>query len=203
MDTLINQMVAEEIGFQVDDKIIRGTGAGVPLGILSSPCLITVTKEVGQLANTIEGENIIKMWARMYAPSRAKAVWFINQDVEPQLLDMTLGAGATPNLVYLPPGGLSGAPYATLLGKPVIPIEQCSTLGTVGDIILADMSQYLVGQKSTGIEAATSIHVKFVYDETAFRFVLRVDGQPWWKTALTPYQGTNTVSPFVVLESRT
>jgi len=30
--------------------------------------------------------------------------------------------------------------------------------------------------------------------------VFRVDGQPWWSTALIPFKGTsNTLSPFVVL----
>jgi len=35
--------------------------------------------------------------------------------------------------------------------------------------------------------------------ELLFRFVVRVDGQPTWNAALTPYRGSNTVSPFIVL----
>ena len=75
------------------------------------------------------------------------------------------------------------------------------TLGTQGDIGLADFSQYLIGDKG-GIKVATSIHLRFDYDETAFRFVLRYDGQPWWLSALTPRRGTSTLSPFVVLAVR-
>jgi HK97 family phage major capsid protein len=108
--------------------------------------------------------------------------------------------GGTP--VYMPPGGLSAAPYGTLMGRPVIPVEQCSTLGTVGDIVLADMSQYLLIDKG-GIQSAVSMHVQFANDETVLRFVYRVDGQSLWSDDLTPYQGTNTVSPFVALASRT
>jgi len=147
-------------------------------------------------------EDIINMWARGWAKSRPNMVWFINQDVEPNLQRMSLET-ATPiggMMTYIPPGGLSQAPYGTLLGRPVIPIEQCQTLGTSGDIILADFSEYLVIEKG-GIQSASSIHVRFAYDESCFRFVYRVDGQPTWNAALTPFKGTNTLSPFVRLST--
>jgi len=89
-------------------------------------------------------------------------------------MGMTVGLGGV--ATYLPPGGLSQAPYGTLFGRPVIPIEQCQTMGTVGDIILADMSEYILIDKG-GIQNASSIHVRFVNDETCFRFVYRVDGR--------------------------
>jgi HK97 family phage major capsid protein len=201
LEAYIRQAFSEEFGFTLDDACINGTGAGQPLGIMNSACLVTAGAETGQLAATVVYENIVNMWARMWAKSRGNAVWFINQDVEPQLFNMgiTIGTGGSP--VYLPPGGASATPYGTLFGRPVIPIEQCQTLGTVGDIILADMSQYLMIDKGP-IQAATSIHVRFIYDETAFRFVYRVDGQPMWNSALTPFKGTNTLSPFVVLATR-
>jgi len=92
-----------------------------------------------------------------------------------------------------------------LMGKPIIWSKHCSTLGTAGDIVLADWSQYLVGQKA-GQGASgkydTSIHLKFDADQTCFRFVFRIDGQPWWPSAFTPPQATNdTTSPFIALSS--
>ena len=81
-------------------------------------------------------------------------------------------------------------------GRPVVPVEYCKTLGTVGDIILADMSQYAFIDKG-GIQSASSIHVQFVAGETAFRFVYRCNGMPEWSSALTPLNGSsNTLSPF-------
>ena len=201
LQSLITQGASEEIQFQVEDQIYNGLGAGTPLGIMAGPCLVSVTKEAGQANTTIVYENIVKMWSRMWAPSRANAVWFVNQDVEPQLQAMTLAVGAGGLPVYLPPGGLSSEPYARLMGRPVIPIEYAATLGTTGDIMLADMSQY-IGIDKGGVQAASSIHVKFLYDETVFRFVYRFDGQPMWNSALTPYKGTNTLSPFVVIAGR-
>jgi HK97 family phage major capsid protein len=201
LEQVLMQAFSEEIGFKLDDAIINGTGAGMPLGILASPALISVTKETGQDADTIVAENIVKMYSRMYAPSRTNAVWFINQSIEPQLFSLALGVGLGGSALYVPPGGLSASPYGTLLGRPVIAIEQTDTLGDQGDIIFADMNQYILVDKG-GIQSASSIHVRFVNDESVFRFVYRVDGAPWWVAALTPFNSAPTQSPFVTLDAR-
>jgi HK97 family phage major capsid protein len=200
IEQIINSAFASEMGFELDDAAIRGTGAGQPLGILNSPATVSVTKETGQAADTVLFENITKMWARMWAQSRGNSVWFVNQDVEPQLQTMSLAVGTGGIPVYLPAGGLSVAPFATLMGRPVVPIEQCATVGTVGDIILADMSQYWEINKG-GVQNASSIHVNFSTDQTAFRATMREDYRPIWKTPLTPHAGS-TLSPFVTLASR-
>jgi len=192
---------AQEFGFKLDDAMIRGTGAGQPLGILNSNCLIKITKETGQAAQTVVWENIKKAWGRMWSKSRLNAVWFINQDVEQQLYGMgqVVGVGGLP--VYLPPTGAAGTPYATLFGRPVINIEQASTLGTVGDVMLCDFSQQLMIDKGD-LQTATSMHVRFLTSEMVYRWIYRTDSQPWWKTTLTPAQGSNTQSPFVCLDTR-
>ena len=201
LEAWIGRAFAAEFDFKIADAIINGTGVGQPLGILAAPCLVTVTAETGQGATTIVTENIIKMWARRFGPHTKNYVWLINQDIEPQLYTMGLAIGTGGIPVYMPAGGLSGAPYSTLFGKPVIPCEQCASLGAAGDIILADLSQYVMIDKG-GMKSASSIHVNFTTDQTAFRFVYRCDGQPLWVSALTPYKGTgNTQSPFIVLNA--
>jgi HK97 family phage major capsid protein len=103
--------------------------------------------------------------------------------------------------VFVPQGGASGQPYNALFGRPVVVIEQASVLGTVGDVVLADMSRYLIGQKG-GLQSAQSIHVQFTTDQSVFRFVLRIDMAPELATAITPAQGSTTESCFVTLETR-
>jgi HK97 family phage major capsid protein len=201
LEQVIFSAFSEEFGFMLDDGCINGTGAGQPLGIMNSNCLVTVNKEAGQLAKTVEYANIVNMWSSMPGKNRLNAVWFINQDVEPQLFQMGIVIGTGGSSVYLPPAGISGNPYGTLFGRPVIPIEQCQTLGTAGDIILADFSQYVIIDKGA-MQAASSIHVRFVYDESVFRFVYRCDGQPTWNNTLVPYKGSAPISPFVVLQTR-
>jgi HK97 family phage major capsid protein len=204
LESFIKAAFAAEFGFQIDEAIISGTGAGQPLGILNSGCLVSVPKEVGQPKQTVVAENIMKMRSRLFASSRQSSVWLINQNVEPQLHSMSLAVGTGGVPVYMPAGGLSNLPYDTLYGRPVLPIEQCPTLGTVGDIILADFANgYIIGEKG-GIKSDMSIHVKFEYDESCFRFVLRIDGQPIRSTALTPAKGgaDYTQSHFIALATR-
>jgi len=198
LTSFVNEIFPQEMSVEIDEAIVNGLGGGQPLGIMNSGCKIAVDVETGQDAATVLAENIIKMRARLWGAGRKNARWFVHQDVEPQLHKMNLAAGTAGQLVYMPAGGLSGQPFDMLYGIPVIPIEACQTLGTEGDIILADMSQYFLAKKG-GIEAASSIHVKFIYGETCFRFKLRIDGGPWWASALTPAHGSNTVSPVITL----
>ena len=88
-----------------------------------------------------------------------------------------------------------------MLGYPVIFIEQAQTLGTVGDLCLVDLSQYICADYGN-VEEASSIHLKFDYGQTTFRFIYYFDGQPRWKSALTPFKGSDTLSPFVALATR-
>jgi hypothetical protein len=56
--------------------------------------------------------------------------------------------------------------------------------------------------RASGLKYASSIHVRFEYAETAFRFMTAVDGQSWMNAPLTPYKGSNTLSNVVTLQSR-
>lgn len=195
LKAFIEQNVPSEIAFKLDDAILNGTGAGQPLGILTSAAYVSQAAEGSQTATTFNAANVSKMFGRMWAGSMPKAEWFMNQDVWQQLPQMTLS-----NMpIYAP--NFQVSPYGTLFGKPINIIEQAQTLGTLGDVFLADMSQYALATKG-GINSAVSMHVRFIYDESVFKFTLRVDGQPMWNAPLTPFKGSATQSPFVFLAAR-
>ena len=205
MDTYLRRKTPEKITFKLNLGIVQGSGTGQPLGILNSPALVTVSKESSQAADTIDPNNIAKMYARMYSQSLPSAVWLINQDILPQLLTMSLeGTAGGVHPIYLPPNGFAQAPFGTLLGRPIIPTEATNTLGDKGDIIFADMRQYMSAMKVGGIRVDVSMHIYFDYDATAFRFVLRFAGHPWWSKPISRRQSgnTNTLSPFVTLAER-
>lgn len=189
---------------KMNTAIIAGTGVGQPLGILKSPALVSAAAETSQAADTILYANIVQMWSRMYAPARRNAVWLINQDIEPQLLAMAFDPDATAGKVpvYLPANGAAGSPFATLMGRPVVPVEAASTLGDLGDIILADLTQYMIVTKGQDIRTDVSIHLYFDQALTAFRFIWRVTGQPWWAAAIQPQNAVSTRSAFVTLAER-
>lgn len=190
----------QELRFKIEDSMMNGTGGGMPQGIVGDAATVTVAKETGQDADTILALNIQNMWSRRWV-QKTDYVWLMNQDCGPQLWGMSAAVGTGGQVLYMPPGGLSGAPYATLMGRPIIETEYSETVGTVGDIMLVSWSEYQMIEKG-GMQSASSIHVRFVNDETVYRFVARVDGKPKWTSELTPFKGTSTVSPIVELASR-
>lgn len=200
----LRRKAPEKMTFKINDALVNGVGKGQPQGILNSGAKVAVAKETGQTDLTVNFANINKMWARMYAPCRRRSIWIVNQDVEPQLMALAFpnaGSG-TVVPVYMPPGGLSVGPYATLLGRPVIPSEVAQQLGYEGDLILVDFSQYLTVAKAGGLRSDISIHLWFDYDVTAFRFIMRLGGQCWWTSPIKRAHGTNTLSTCVTLADR-
>ncbi len=197
---MVDREFGKEFAFVSDNEVYRGSGAGEMLGMLNSPALVTVAKFGGQAADTILKVNLDNMWSRMHPSSMMRARWYINQDTWPELLNLNAGVDETP--VFLPAGMVADAPFGTIYGRPIIPLEHCSTLGDLGDIMFADLGQYLTIDKG-GIKAASSIHVRFEEGETAFRFTMRSNGQPMWEEPLTPPNSTATQSPFIALAERT
>jgi HK97 family phage major capsid protein len=202
METFVRDSYAEEVGYKLDDSILNGSGKGLPLGILNCPALVTVAKESGQTSDTVVYENITKMWSRLRARSKPFAVWVINQEVEPELFSMvlTVGTGGVP--VYMPAGGISGAQYGTLFGRPVITVEQSPKLGDVGDILLVDFRDY-IGIDKGGLQVDSSIHILFDTDQNKFRFRYRFNGTPYTVAPLTSAKNSSfTTSPYVTLAAR-
>jgi HK97 family phage major capsid protein len=200
---------------KLNTAIVAGTGVGQPLGIIPGyaavgASVIQVSKATSQPADTVWMANIEAMHARMYAPWRRNGIWLINQDLETQLAGMAFQAsgatsllpGTNPVPAYLPAGGLSASPYATLKGRPVVPIEACAAIGDLGDIIFVDFNQYWALTKSGGIQTDTSIHLYFDQALTAFRFIFRVNGQPAWSSTITRQNGGNDLSWAVALQAR-
>jgi HK97 family phage major capsid protein len=202
MEAYLIRKFSQAIAFYEDNDFLNGTGANMALGAFNpgNPSLITVDAVGGQGAGTIIAENIADMWARLYPDGQSNAAFLANINTFRQLFSMGIAVGAGGVPVWMPANNVADKPYSSLMGRPLIFTEKMQSLGTAGDIGLADFSQYLVGDRNGGApQVASSIHIKFDFDETAFRFVLRYDGQPSWLSTLTPLNGTETLSPFIRL----
>jgi HK97 family phage major capsid protein len=204
MASYVNRKAPEKIDYKVNDAIIKGTGIGQPLGILNSAGTIEVVAESGQAADTVLYENVLNMYNRMASVSRQRAIWLMNADAEAQLPYMRFPGQGSGNAVpvYHPPGGASVAPYSTLFGRPIITSEAMPALGDAGDIVFGDMSQYMTVVKAGGIRQDVSIHIWFDYDITAFRFVMRIGGQPWWNSPIERLNGQTSRGFFLKLGAR-
>ncbi len=197
----IKRAFPAEFSFQFDREALNGTGSGEFLGINSSLAMIVASTDAGQAAATLTTTNIIGMYRRLWAPSRPQAAWFVTQEAEEQLWPLLRIVGDSAEPLYSFPGSRGNdSPYGRMLGCPVIPVEQANPLGQQGDIVLADMSQYLIGTRSSKFD--TSIHVMFTQELNAYRWTVRNDGSPTWKAPLLPYNSTETKSPFVTLAAR-
>jgi HK97 family phage major capsid protein len=199
MERIFGDAFASEFAFKIDDEIVNGNGSGQMLGILNAGATVSQAKETNQDAATIVSRNLSNMWTHLPTRSKGNSAWFVNSEVTPQLDELSIPAGTAalePRIVRYNEAGIM-----TIKGRPVIEIEQCAALGTVGDIILADLSQYIVATQG-GLESAQSIHVRFLYNEMTFRWNYYVNGQPAWRTSVTPYKGSATISPFVTLATR-
>lgn len=203
LETVIGQAMREELTFLVENAILNaGTGAGMPTGVLhaANNARVTVAKETGQAADTIVSENVMKMYTRRW--SGGNYVWYIGQDVMYELMNMDLAIGAGGQLTFMPPGALRDRPHGMLLGYPIMENEYSPALGDANDIALVDLGQYAYITKGD-IQYATSIHIRFDYDETCFRFLMRCNGRPTWSDAVTPFQATgHTISPYIGLAER-
>jgi HK97 family phage major capsid protein len=199
LQMFINEIFPEAIAWFEDVAFIRGSGVGEPLGFLNSAATVTVNKESGQPSGTIVWENIVKMYARMLPSSLDSAVWICHIDTFPELATMALSIGTAGSAIWLN-NGVGPAPMS-ILGRPVVFTEKVNSLGTAGDINFVDLSYYLIGDRQA-IQADTSPHYRFQNDQTTVRFIERVDGRPWIQSAITPNQGTNTLSPYVQLQTR-
>ena len=197
----VQRAATDEIAFQVGNAIISGNGSNKPKGVLENEGTVAVEREVGQTPATIIGKNIGAMWARMPSRNKRTAIWLINQEYEAVLDELNAvmtDVGGTTTIA-----GFSSRIYDaqanTIKGRPVMACEYCSELNTVGDIILWDPKAYAMGIRG-GVDFAMSIHIRFDYGETAFRFVFEADGKPWYPNSLTPLNGSNQLSPYVTLE---
>jgi len=191
LEALLRRLFGGAIGWYEDFAFLRGNGVGKPLGVETAPATISVTRLAA--GADFELADVRGMMKRLVPSSHKKAVWVVH----PFIIDSLLQLSTTNTVVAWAPDVTKGAP-ATLYGLPVLFSEKMAASGTAFDVLLADWSYYVIGDRKM-LEIAFSEHAFFTNDQVAWRFTHRVDGQPWLNAAITLADGTNTVSPFVSL----
>ncbi len=194
--------VGDSIRWKTNDAIVNGTGAGQPLGFANAGASVTVSKDSSQSTNTLSITNLANMMAQLPGGSYRTAVWMIHNTVLGALF--SLNSSGFP--YYLPfgsgQGAMSSSPFGSLLGRPVIITQHAAAFSSLGDVQLVDLSYYRTITKAGGVETATSMHMYFDADATAYRTIFRIDGQPKISAAITQAKGSNKLSPFLQLQAR-
>jgi len=193
---ILVQELGKAIAFAEDGAFIAdGTGAGEPQAILNAAAKIQVTRDG---AGAVVLADILAMLARLRVLSDSSVKWIANRTVLPQLAQLNLAVGTGGAPVWIPSNDASKGVPSTLYGYPVQFTEYCKALGTAGDIMLGDFSQYEIADLVSGPEAAESMHIKFLEAQTAYRIIKYIDGQVAPKKVFTPKNG-DTLAPFVHL----
>jgi len=195
----LGAQMASAVAAGFDAYFVGGSGAGVPLGIVNAPCTVSVAKEGSQTADTIVEANILKMAARLHPACWANSVWLVSPSALGQLFALSQAAGPSTGGRSVELVDRDGT--MRLMTRPVIVTDACNALGDKGDIILADLSRYLVGlRKDVSLER--EIGSGWKDDLVGFRTIVRFDGMPAWPSAVTPRAGADTLSAFVTLDDR-
>jgi HK97 family phage major capsid protein len=163
----------------------------MPLGILNSDCLLTQTKD----GATITVDELLSMENKV--KNRSKAAWYGNRSVLPGLRKLKIDT----NFYAFTGQGLHGMPTDQLLGKEFVELEQLPYYTAANALVLANMEDYMIFKKAGGMNSAQSIHVDFLKEVNTFRFSMRVTGRPMYDEAITLYDGTSKVSPFVSVQA--
>lgn len=195
LEAYIGRKTAESIRWKTNLAVFEGSGAGQPKGFFGAAAEVSVAKETSQTADTINADNVAKMFARQL--DVRNAVWLINHDAYPQLMLLNKAN----QMIYQP--DFRVGPGGALMGRPVIITQLCKTVGDKGDICFANLKYYRsITKGGAGVETATSMHLLFDYGMSAFRATFRIDGQPAISAAVSAANGSNSLSPFVVLDAR-
>ena len=196
---LIGKWAKEGIGFYEDRDAIWGTGSNTAMkGFMKSGSLISVTRAI---SSHINWSDVLGMQSKLFPSSYKRAVWACSPSAIVDLGQMGIAVGTGGSGVWISnvPGqtGAQALPMS-ILGRPLVISEKLSALGTAGDLVLCDFSYYIIGDRME-MTIAASTERYFEKDQTGFRIVERVDGQPWIDSALTAYNGTDTLSAFIAL----
>ena len=201
----LREIMSAAARFGLEAAILTGNGVGRPLGLLNDNAKIVIGKETSQAADTILYANLVKMVARIHPSLLPGAVWVANPTTLTQLLNIQRPISDAAGTDYvggdiLPvfQTGVNGT--FSLLGLPLVFSEALPVLGDAGDLVLASFSEYQLGMRMDArIDVSTEL--KFDYDKSVFRLILRADGLSRWDQALQPMNG-DTLTWATMLEER-
>lgn len=193
-NSFVSQVWPAGWAWSEDVAFLRGSGVGQPLGVLdgNNGGLITVTATAS--GNDVQYADVANMVGRILPASFATSVWVASHDSMPDLLTMELSSGSPAVWV----NNLAQGPTMSLLGRPLFFTEKVPANGTAGQLSLIDFGHYLVGDRAA-MQLSSSTHAQFAADKTVFKLTGRIDGRPWLQSPLTPYNGGDTISPYVTL----
>lgn len=159
--------------YQIENEVINGTGAnGQMLGIVNDPSINTVGR---QTLGSVCHEDCVNLESAI--DENFANLTFLTRRATFNQLRLEKDSNQRP--LYQEPFAVmyGQRPPDQLIGYPVIKTRNVPLLGTTGDLTLGDMGYYIWALRQDMV-IDMSKDVRFFYDQTVVRFVMRMDGAP-------------------------
>mgnify|MGYP007071578236 CR=1 FL=1 len=182
IEALLRTLFGVAIAAKEEYFILRGTGTGMPLGVLNSPCAVASTTVADNVFAYADALAMISRFHAYVRPGR----WVMHPGVYPDIGVWEIGTNG------------AGVPSFADLGYGAPIFSEHMPQANGDDVILGDFGAYLFFDRQ-GLTIDYSEHAYFGTDQVGWRFKERLDGMPWLKGAITLADptGSYTVSPFV------
>jgi HK97 family phage major capsid protein len=210
--------IAAGLTWYEDDLFIGNTanGVGRPQGLIYAPGAYNVTRTNSAAQPIIA--DLIAMFKGLHPASKQAGLtsgvtsvcWLLSASAMDAILNLflvpstltgattpTTGAPAAPSEWFSMGDGNKVAP--SLLGLPCLVTDHQPASGTTGDVILADLRHYLIGDRMEMTVERSAMGGGFIGDQSNIRVITRVDGRYLFQSTYTSEAG-QTVSPVVVLK---
>lgn len=192
-----------------DDYFIgtSGTGVACPQGIVNAPCAVAITRTgspvaLADIAKMVNALHPASLQAGMTS-GITDVVWLASASTFTSLLEIYLGVGTAPSGADVSPSdwlqlGDGDRTGPSMLGLPMVVTDHQPAAGTAGDLMLADVAHYMIGDRLEMTVERSEAGPSFIEDASNFRIRSRVDGRYWLQSSETT-EAAQSVSPVVVL----
>jgi HK97 family phage major capsid protein len=182
IEALIGDLIGQNIGILLGQKLITGTGTGEPTG-LATAATVGVTGATG-VVGAPSFDNLIDLFYSVTAPYRVNGKWIVADSAMSTLRKVKDGQQQ-----YIWSPALTADTPDLLLGKPVFTDPNMAAPAlNAKSVLFGDVSRYWV-RIVNSLEIARSDHAAFSTDQTAFRGILRAGGVLTDASAVKAFKG--------------
>jgi HK97 family phage major capsid protein len=199
---LFSRIMGMGLAWETDDLFFTGNGVNEPEGLLNCPAAVKVTRNPPSGFN-VGHLDVVTMLKQLHPASKKRATWLASEDVFDQLLELYEIAGTAPSGQMIPPpqtlkfNSMTGT--WELLGVELEVTDHQPPAGTPGDLVLCDLSLYMIGSREMMTVERAQKGATFTADASAYRVRTRIDGRYIVQEPYTLANG-KVVSPLVTLQ---
>ena len=150
----LGRVIAQGYSWFEDDSYINGTGVGEPQGLINAPCAVGIDRTTSDAVTFLDIVAMFKALAPAskqsgLTPGVTSTAWLMSATVMDQILEIYYNPTGTE---VVPPSGWfsmgDGRQIGpSMLGLPAVVTDHQPAIGTTGDVVLADLQHYMIGDR--------------------------------------------------------